>query len=49
MDEINGKSDAMFDSFKEDKDPASVNEDFVPTPMTSEEKDFLLSQLNVGV
>ena len=48
MDCINGKIDAMFDSFKEDKDPASVNEDFVPTPMTSEEKDFLLSQLNVS-
>ena len=39
---------AIFDSFKEDQDPASMTEDFVPKPMTSEEKDFLLSQLHVS-
>ena len=41
------KIDAIFNSFKEN--PATKNpDDFVPTPMSSEEKDFLLSQLRVS-
>ena len=40
------KIDAVFNSFKEDL--ATKPDDFVPTPMSSEEKDFLLSQLRVS-
>ena len=43
--DIDDKIDACFNSFK--NDPDKKTEGFVPTPMTSEEKDFLLSQLNV--
>ena len=45
-DDIDEQIDAIFNSFK--NDPDGKPEDFVPTPMTSEEKDFLLSQLNVS-
>ena len=38
--------DAVFSSFSNDAQEKS--EEFVPTSMTSEEKDFLLSQLNVS-
>ena len=43
VESVEEKIDAVFNSFKED--PATKPDDFVPTSMSSEEKDFLLSQL----
>jgi len=43
---IQKRIDAMFNSFS--NDPKEKDEAFVPPAMTSEEKDFLLSQLNVS-
>ena len=40
------KIDAVFSSFS--NGPQEKSEEFVPTSMTSQEKDFLLSQLNVS-
>ena len=43
---LEAKIDAVFNSFS--NDPQEKSNDYVPLPMTSEEKYFLVSQLNVS-
>ena len=43
---IEERIDAIFNSFS--NDPKEKGDDYVPPPMSSEEKDFFLSQLNVS-